>query len=203
MPTFSKAKAATRQMSPNMDNVIYSDAKLKRAQLNDTGFYYCVRVDYLKMDYINITFLGVNGQQKCVYNLSGEVSWSDRDTLYCAVVSCGHILLGNASKHNTNQSHCDATVQFVLAGALTVTLGITAALIFIIWKQRRELKAAGSFQATALGDQHRQQGNERDLVYAKPTFTKAKAGSRQMSPNVENVIYSDAKVDKYRNRVRL
>uniref|UniRef100_A0A3Q3J5Q6 Ig-like domain-containing protein n=1 Tax=Monopterus albus TaxID=43700 RepID=A0A3Q3J5Q6_MONAL len=47
----------------------------------------------------------ISSSQKCVYNLSRNVSSSDAGTYYCAVATCGEILFGSGTKLEVEGNH--------------------------------------------------------------------------------------------------
>ncbi|KAA8588680.1 hypothetical protein FQN60_010025, partial [Etheostoma spectabile] len=114
--------------------------------------------------------------QKCVYNLSKTVSSSDAGTYYCAVATCGEIiLLGNGTKlaveaANTSSRDCQRadTILSLLCAALVTSLMVIALL-----------------------------ADEDSLVYSVPHFTRGKAG-RSVNRDATTVegesIYTDVRV---------
>ncbi|XP_034739278.1 uncharacterized protein LOC117951614 [Etheostoma cragini] len=147
--------------------------------------------------------------QKCVYNLSKIVSYSDAGTYYCAVATCGEIiLLGNGTKlaveaANMSSGECQRanTILSLLSAALVTSVMVIALLVYTIKKNKFNYCDAATVvlqtNATSTGDQQSQQGDEDSLVYSVPNFTRGKAG-RSVKRDATTVdgesIYTDVRV---------
>ncbi|XP_032383516.1 uncharacterized protein LOC116696563 isoform X2 [Etheostoma spectabile] len=146
--------------------------------------------------------------QKCVYNLSKTVSSSDAGTYYCAVATCGEIiLLGNGTKlaveANTSSRDCQRadTILSLLCAALVTSLMVIALLVYTIKKNKfnccNAATAVLQTNATSTGGQQSQQADEDSLVYSVPHFTRGKAG-RSVNRDATTVegesIYTDVRV---------
>ncbi|XP_070959221.1 uncharacterized protein [Oncorhynchus clarkii lewisi] len=121
--------------------------------------------------------------QSCVYSLSkNNLSLSDAGTYYCAVATCGEILLGNGTKLDVKVGmYCNALVPvgIGLCGALM----LNAVLLFFIHSSQKETNDDTSLQicdAILSADQFGQQGFSGDwLQYTAVTFTTKTTGTRR------------------------
>ncbi|KAM6960054.1 uncharacterized protein LKV04_021675 isoform 2-T2 [Tautogolabrus adspersus] len=75
-------------------------------------------------------------QQSCEYNLPMKsVNHSHAGTYYCAVASCGHILFGNGTKLDLEDSVTSPALVYSLIGALIFTTILVVALAFSLYKK--------------------------------------------------------------------
>ncbi|XP_056239531.1 uncharacterized protein LOC130173972 [Seriola aureovittata] len=122
--------------------------------------------------------------QKCVYNFSKSISFSDAGTHYCAVVMCGEILFGNGTKldveaANMWDSQRANTMFFLLCVVLTISLIIIAFVICSI----KSWDCCSGTQTT--GGQHNQhfrnlRRDEDAWVYSAVVYTMMEGGSGGM-----------------------
>ncbi|XP_030595564.1 signal-regulatory protein beta-2-like [Archocentrus centrarchus] len=66
--------------------------EISQAKLNDSGLYYCIKVDQLDMEFLNATFLKINGPDPAITDIiqlpqSGPLHPGDPVTLQCSVLS--------------------------------------------------------------------------------------------------------------------
>ncbi|XP_035769654.1 T-cell surface glycoprotein CD8 beta chain-like [Neolamprologus brichardi] len=72
-------------------------------------------------------------QKTCVYHFSKNVSSSDAGTYYCAVATCGEILLGSGTTLVIQESSVwSQTVVFLLCAVVVMSLIVIAVLIYTI-----------------------------------------------------------------------
>ncbi|XP_041846189.1 uncharacterized protein LOC121643057 isoform X1 [Melanotaenia boesemani] len=140
-----------------------------------------------------------NTTQKCVYSFSSEVTSSDAGTFYCAVATCGEILIGNGTKVDIQASNLwdlkvSNTVILLLGAALTVSLVVISVLVYKIKKA-----TCGCWKDAVMNcdNQQIQQRSEVSLTYAAPTFTQKKAcraERKNMKTSQKETVYSDIRV---------
>ncbi|XP_014266941.3 signal-regulatory protein beta-2-like [Maylandia zebra] len=106
-------------------------------------------------------------QKRCVYQLSKNVSSSDAGTYYCAVATCGEILLGNGTKLNMQESsvlsQTASAVVFLLSAVVCISLFVIAVLIYITKKNNSDHHK--DYQQAPVNDQKTQQ----DISWIKDT----------------------------------
>ncbi|XP_030595565.1 signal-regulatory protein beta-2-like [Archocentrus centrarchus] len=66
--------------------------EISKTKLNDSGLYYCIKVDQLDMEFLNATFLKINGPDPAITDIiqvpqSGPLRPGDPVTLQCLVLS--------------------------------------------------------------------------------------------------------------------
>ncbi|XP_053735787.1 uncharacterized protein LOC128767637 [Synchiropus splendidus] len=144
-------------------------------------------------------------QQKCVFRTSRNVTVNNSDPDFCAVLSCGHILVGNFSKAMNESSPQDLVIPGVLGGGLLICVGVIAALLYIIMKLKRDLLAATSFRNPTAGDRNGPQSgfaameeNGDVLTYATPSTTSRRTAGKPPVSQLESVIYSNVRVGEPR-----
>uniref|UniRef100_A0A3Q3J1E2 Ig-like domain-containing protein n=1 Tax=Monopterus albus TaxID=43700 RepID=A0A3Q3J1E2_MONAL len=111
----------------------------------------------------------ISSSQKCVYNLSRNVSSSDAGTYYCAVATCGEILFGSGTKLEVEGNHL---IVFCWNVYVNICFLIMFSHIFI-------------------------QTAEDSLVYSVPNFARRKAGHdvrRDSNVAEGQSIYADVRV---------
>ncbi|XP_071314410.1 uncharacterized protein [Trachinotus anak] len=122
----------------------------------------------------------VHSAQKCVYNFSKNVSFSDAGTHYCAVATCGEILFGNGTKLDAEEtsmwSETASAVIFLLCAVLVISLTVIAFLICILINKN---KSADALPENS-GGHRNQQRDEDTWVYSAAIFTMMKTGSRAL-----------------------
>ncbi|XP_047441562.1 uncharacterized protein LOC125008388 [Mugil cephalus] len=121
------------------------------------------------------------GQRKCVYRLSKTISdASDAGTYYCAVVTCGEILLGEGTKVETEQQ---CLLVIVFGALLGCSLLVNIALII----KRRKKPVCGHCKGRVTASNHAEQdgsnegqtsngnGEEVELNYVALDFPSRKS----------------------------
>nr|XP_014266941.2 signal-regulatory protein beta-2-like [Maylandia zebra] len=105
-------------------------------------------------------------QKRCFYQLK-NVSSSDAGTYYCAVATCGEILLGNGTKLNMQESsvlsQTASAVVFLLSAGMCISLFVIAVLIYITKKNNSDHHK--DYQQAPVNDQKTQQ----DISWIKDT----------------------------------
>ncbi|XP_071314408.1 uncharacterized protein [Trachinotus anak] len=127
----------------------------------------------------------VHSAQKCVYNFSKNVSFSDAGTHYCAVATCGEILFGNGTKLDAEVvSTCDSqendAMVLLLCAALAISLIVIAVLACAIIKKSCDCCNAADALPENSGGHRNQQRDEDTWVYSAAIFTMMKTGSRAL-----------------------
>ncbi|GLD70444.1 uncharacterized protein AKAME5_002176200 [Lates japonicus] len=130
--------------------------------------------------------------KKCTHSFLKNISSSDAGTYHCAVAKCGERFSDKRSNLTTEAVHVDQvqdkTVLCLLCAALAISLIVIAFLIYLIKKLKKNsyhcyTAVALQTNATASGNQERQQTDEDSLVYSAPTFTSRKARNSQRTSN--------------------
>ncbi|XP_071314409.1 uncharacterized protein [Trachinotus anak] len=137
----------------------------------------------------------VHSAQKCVYNFSKNVSFSDAGTHYCAVATCGEILFGNGTKLDAEVNMWDSqrvnTILFLLCVALAISLIVVAFLIC-------SMKACDWCSGTANTDEQQNQHlwnlrrEEDTWVYSAAVFTMMEGGREGIGDAAERERIYDA-----------
>ncbi|XP_067455922.1 uncharacterized protein [Thunnus thynnus] len=142
-------------------------------------------------------------ERSCVYSLSKTIrDSSDTGTYYCAVVTCGEILLGEGTKVDT-RSGLDPVV--VLLGALLACcVTVIAVLIFYINGRRGFEHCNGAARAshdlghekTTVEQSNNLDGEAKAVNYAALDFSnmKVKRGNKMRRENTK-CVYSDVRLD--------
>ncbi|XP_050928471.1 uncharacterized protein LOC108895097 isoform X3 [Lates calcarifer] len=138
-------------------------------------------------------------------NFLKNISCSDAGTYHCAVAKCGERFSDKRSNLTTEAVNVDQvqdkTVLCLLCAALAISLIVIAFLIYLIKKLKKNsyrcyTAVALQTNATASGNQERQQTDEDSLVYSAPTFTSRKASktvTRDTKTTEEESIYTDVR----------
>ncbi|XP_018549279.1 uncharacterized protein LOC108895097 isoform X2 [Lates calcarifer] len=141
---------------------------------------------------------------KCIHSFLKNISCSDAGTYHCAVAKCGERFSDKRSNLTTEvnvDQVQDKTVLCLLCAALAISLIVIAFLIYLIKKLKKNsyrcyTAVALQTNATASGNQERQQTDEDSLVYSAPTFTSRKASktvTRDTKTTEEESIYTDVR----------
>ncbi|XP_046880229.1 LOW QUALITY PROTEIN: uncharacterized protein LOC124470411 [Hypomesus transpacificus] len=135
--------------------------------------------------------------RSCVYSLSkNNLSSSDSGTYYCAVATCGEILLGNGTRLDVKEPAVDLIVI-----VLGVSLAVCVLLIIILICTRKTRTVCESCKVSVTYNGHdkttaeQSRGQEgEDLNYAALQFSemKGKRGRRKRETPQESV-YSDVR----------
>ncbi|XP_076879016.1 uncharacterized protein LOC143527589 [Brachyhypopomus gauderio] len=130
----------------------------------------------------------------CVYNLSKSVlSVSDTGTYYCAVLTCGKILLGNGTTVCLTRP-VDALV-FCLGAALGVSVAVVCALVFFSCKKgQRKDGCVRSKEDTSTRKPTYQDSDVTELNYIAVQFSGRQTnGKRKRSEKeqLQNSVYSE------------
>ncbi|XP_059202537.1 signal-regulatory protein beta-2-like [Centropristis striata] len=124
--------------------------------------------------------------QKCIYNFSKSVSSSDAGTYYCAVATCGEILLGNGTKLDIEGTGMgsfgvlqeDNVFLVLLSVLLAISVIVIAILTYAIKKNKCDHcndKASVSLQETVA--KRNLKRDEDAWMYSAVVFTMMKTGS--------------------------
>ncbi|KAG9272307.1 hypothetical protein AMEX_G13293 [Astyanax mexicanus] len=125
--------------------------------------------------------------RQCVYNFSKIITdESDTGTFYCAVATCGRIIVGNGTPVNL-KGPADPTV-IILGAAVGVCVVVIIAQSIVFYKRRNSEQSSGEFLSLE------QDGESAGVNYASVQFKdrKAKAG-RVKREQSEDVVYSDVR----------
>uniref|UniRef100_A0A672IQK2 Ig-like domain-containing protein n=1 Tax=Salarias fasciatus TaxID=181472 RepID=A0A672IQK2_SALFA len=133
---------------------------INQTQIGDTGLYYCIRTQSLKMAFRRRVFLKVEGPQSdisniiqarpsdevlpgesvCFNNFFKKVSVSDAGTYYCAVAACGEVMFGNGAKLDMRESKEEdlkrANTALCSLGAAFIATIIV--LVCLIWTNEKK-----------------------------------------------------------------
>ncbi|XP_047209023.1 uncharacterized protein LOC124860092 [Girardinichthys multiradiatus] len=74
-----------------------------------------------------------NFQKKCSYNFSKNISSSDPGTYYCAVATCGEILLGNGIRKEGDQTP-SYEIKTLLITKICLAISVIVNIIFICYQ---------------------------------------------------------------------
>uniref|UniRef100_A0A3Q2GN16 Ig-like domain-containing protein n=1 Tax=Cyprinodon variegatus TaxID=28743 RepID=A0A3Q2GN16_CYPVA len=121
-----------------------------------------------------------NTPKKCTYNFPKNISSSDPGTYYCAVATCGEILLGNVIRKEGGQTLCyKNTIVLITIIFLAVSVIVHIILIF--------------YRTQALPCQIRD--DEQDLVYSALHFSgrMKPRGTKKMEMKTKEIVYSEVR----------
>uniref|UniRef100_A0A3Q3L3F3 Uncharacterized LOC113135797 n=1 Tax=Mastacembelus armatus TaxID=205130 RepID=A0A3Q3L3F3_9TELE len=131
----------------------------------------------------------------CVYNLPmNSLNLSDAGTYYCAVASCGHILFGNGTRLDLEDSH---RLVYFLSGALTFTTILTVLLAFLLCMINRRnscicTESHTRFSASSTTNAEGCVDNVDNVHYAA-VRVKTGSRSRKQRDATEECVYSGVK----------
>nr|XP_020463148.1 uncharacterized protein LOC109964294 [Monopterus albus] len=134
----------------------------------------------------------ISSSQKCVYNLSRNVSSSDAGTYYCAVATCGEILFGSGTKLEIEETSLwffsvllkDNIILHLLCALLAISVIVIAFLIYAVKKTKCDHCNAAVFLQENVAKRNLKTGEDM-RVYSAVVFTMLKTGSAGMrNPNV-------------------
>ncbi|XP_049340358.1 uncharacterized protein LOC125804814 [Astyanax mexicanus] len=136
--------------------------------------------------------------RQCVYNFSKIITdESDTGTFYCAVATCGRIIVGNGTPVNL-KGPADPTV-IILGAAVGVCVVVIIAQAIVFYKRRNSEQSSGRSTNSeqpwsAVQNSANQDGESAGVNYASVQFKdrKAKAG-RVKREQSEDVVYSDVR----------
>nr|XP_033507843.1 uncharacterized protein LOC117272846 [Epinephelus lanceolatus] len=131
----------------------------------------------------------------CVYNLPMKsLTLSHAGTYYCAVASCGHILFGDGTKLDFEDS---LDLVYILSGALAFTMILVVLLAFSVYKmsmrnscQSTESQARFSAPSTANAEGYQDAEN---LHYAALSVNLPNRSRRQRNNTNDECVYSNVK----------
>ncbi|XP_026003418.1 uncharacterized protein LOC113009368 [Astatotilapia calliptera] len=128
-------------------------------------------------------------QKRCVYQLSKNVSSSDAGTYYCAVATCGEILLGNGTTVELEQT---TQLVFNQMAILISCLAISViGNVFLICRRSVCKKSKGYESAvTEVQTDNLFQSTEADINYAALNFSERKTRGRRKREFTETSVYS-------------
>ncbi|XP_064796528.1 uncharacterized protein LOC135516286 [Oncorhynchus masou masou] len=132
--------------------------------------------------------------QRCVYNLpKRNLSLSDDGTYYCAVASCGEILLGNGTKLDIQDGCKEDHLLFMYC--LGVALGLCVLLIIVLTCVLYKMSKCIGTQlqpSTPAVPSHYNQNQEPDTLHyaALNVIHKKPKSGRQRSATETDTVYS-------------
>uniref|UniRef100_A0A4W5NB10 Ig-like domain-containing protein n=1 Tax=Hucho hucho TaxID=62062 RepID=A0A4W5NB10_9TELE len=132
--------------------------------------------------------------QSCVYSLSkNNLGPSDAGTYYCAVATCGEILLGNGTNLNIEK----ATDPVIIALGVTSAVCVIVILILICTRHTRpvcEHCKVGASQQIGHDNSTRETCNADTLNYAALNFSERNTkGGRKKRETPQESVYSDVR----------
>ncbi|KAJ8246824.1 hypothetical protein GJAV_G00255790 [Gymnothorax javanicus] len=135
----------------------------------------------------------VSPTQSCVYNFpKRNLSLSDAGTYYCAVATCGEILLRNETRLGDQGD--ESLPLYCLAGALMLSVILNIALMLKRRKRSMDSKGAESNTQVSSREMLSLQSPEETMNYAALTFSSKRPKERRNKREVEReTIYSDMK----------
>ncbi|CAI5652789.1 unnamed protein product [Oreochromis niloticus] len=128
-------------------------------------------------------------QDRCVYRFSKKVSSSNAGTYYCAVATCGEILLGNGT---TVELERTTQLVFIQMAVLISCLAISIiGNVFLICRRSVCKKSKGYESAiTEVQTDNLFQSTEADINYAALNFSERKTRGRRKREFTETSVYS-------------
>uniref|UniRef100_I3KV91 Ig-like domain-containing protein n=1 Tax=Oreochromis niloticus TaxID=8128 RepID=I3KV91_ORENI len=128
-------------------------------------------------------------QKRCVYHFSKNVSSSDAGTYYCAVATCGEILLGNGTTVELKRT---TQLVFIQMAILITCLAISViGNVFLICRRSVCKKSKGYESAiTEVQTDNLFQSTEADINYAALNFSERKTRGRRKREFTETSVYS-------------
>ncbi|XP_035387872.1 uncharacterized protein LOC118242259 [Electrophorus electricus] len=126
----------------------------------------------------------------CVYNFSKSVlSLSDTGTYYCAVATCGKILLGNGTTVDLTKTVSPAVIWLGAALGACVIVIFVQAILICKW---RNCRPSSEKQSTATVRKINQDHDSVELSYAALRFNKRKTGrNHREKEQTQDCMYSD------------
>ncbi|XP_038153576.1 uncharacterized protein LOC119791504 [Cyprinodon tularosa] len=91
-----------------------------------------------------------NNQKKCSYNFSKSVTSSESDTFYCAVATCGEILLSNGPKRVTSNQDKRLSSERIVLLITLISLAISGTMNIILICCRSQRSACARFKEAQL-----------------------------------------------------
>nr|XP_004553647.1 uncharacterized protein LOC101479346 [Maylandia zebra] len=124
-----------------------------------------------------------SSSKSCVYRLSKNITSSDTETYYCALVICGEVIFGNGTKLNIRETGLgtfggllkDNTILLLLCAVLVISVMAIGILIYIIKHNKCDCNASNSLQESI---EKRNVKREKDTcIYSAVIFTTIKTDS--------------------------
>ncbi|XP_041845656.1 uncharacterized protein LOC121642773 [Melanotaenia boesemani] len=141
-------------------------------------------------------------QRRCVNRFFKNISSSDDGTYYCAVATCGQLLLGNGSKLEIEHPECSKFILVITIICLVIS-GIVNIFLICYRLPREACKHCKGIESASSRSRHdnlSQNGDDiaeggNDLNYAALYFSEAKPkrGRRKKKLNTEESLYSQVK----------
>ncbi|XP_063325114.1 uncharacterized protein LOC134624058 [Pelmatolapia mariae] len=130
----------------------------------------------------------------CVYNLTiNSLNWSHAGTYYCAVASCGHILIGEGTTLLFGDEVKSLVLVYVLSGALTFTSTLVVLLAFLLYKMSKRNHFKSGHQQARLSTPSAEGNHDADnLHYAALSINLPNRLKRQRKTQNE-CVYSSVK----------
>ncbi|XP_026147463.1 uncharacterized protein LOC113121324 [Mastacembelus armatus] len=134
----------------------------------------------------------------CVYNLRmNSLNVSDAGTYYCAVASCGHMLFGNGTRLDLEDTKDSHRLVYFLSGALTFTTILTVLLAFLLCMINRRnscicTESHTRFSASSTTNAEGCVDNVDNVHYAA-LRVKTGSRSRKQRDATEECVYSGVK----------
>ncbi|XP_038153592.1 uncharacterized protein LOC119791518 [Cyprinodon tularosa] len=141
-----------------------------------------------------------NTRKKCIYNFPKNISSSDPGTYYCAVATCGEILLGNAIRKEGGETPCYGNM-ILLITIIFLTISLIVHIFLICYRtQSFGCKIFKESPSEAESNNFNQQSDDirdegQDLVYSALHFsggTKPK-GIKKRELKTEEMVYSEVR----------
>ncbi|XP_045885618.1 uncharacterized protein LOC123957087 [Micropterus dolomieu] len=144
-----------------------------------------------------------DSQRSCVYRFSKNISSSDDGTFYCAVATCGKILLGAGTKLQIERTENSEFIALVIA-IVCLVISMIGNIVFIFYRTPKtvceQFKGIESDSSSARHDNssqpvHDNSEGEDNLNYAALHFTGKKdtRGRKQKELKTEESLYSQVR----------
>ncbi|XP_028284897.1 uncharacterized protein LOC114450749 [Parambassis ranga] len=131
----------------------------------------------------------------CVYNLTMKnLNLSHAGTYYCAVASCGHIILGNRTTLNFKNKAKSLVLVYFLSGAWALTTLLAVSLAFSLYKIITSQSKEPLVQSSSPVATNQEDCQDADsLHYAALNVKLPNRSRRQRNTNQTECVYSGIK----------
>uniref|UniRef100_UPI003AAC7AB6 uncharacterized protein n=1 Tax=Centroberyx gerrardi TaxID=166262 RepID=UPI003AAC7AB6 len=179
-------------------------------RLSDSATYFCASSYSYKFEFAEGAILSVKGSgsniQAFVHQPASEtiqpggsvtlnctVNLSDAGTYYCAVVSCGEILFGNATKMDIEHGVDSLVLVYLLSVAVAFTTILVVILAFSVYKMNKRncCQCTDSQPRNSVASTPNAEAQDADnLHYAALSENKSKRSRRQRDNTKTECVYS-------------
>ncbi|XP_015254469.1 PREDICTED: uncharacterized protein LOC107100476 [Cyprinodon variegatus] len=135
-----------------------------------------------------------NTQKRCSYNFSKKVSPSDVGTYYCAVATCGEILLGDGTRVENAHSLSDVMLLVITVICLAISMVLNIVLICCQTQRTSPKNKESSSSRPQYNDQSRPDDFTEDgehMTYAGLHFSTGTMNRREFK--TEESVYSNVR----------